>query len=288
MNIIRSCGILLLGIMIGILLKQGHHHHWFKKGLKAYHTTYLSTAQQKAFYTRYQPGPDLITTNHNKDIPRLIHFIWVSKQLSDPEHLPLRVKKNIEGWAKLNPNMRIVLWTNQSVQKYFPELVAKFHQITPPALIADILRYKILDQFGGLYLDTDIVALKSVVPLLKKTRGFTVCEKTRTKKDNRLFENDCLSVCNAVIATHPKDPMIHSAFQHSIQHVEDLDAIEVLALSLAGPPVLTHVVHTHHFPILQQQTFYPCLWNQKEQCNKQNFSHQKHVYGMHTWQNSWK
>ncbi|VDH94022.1 Hypothetical predicted protein [Mytilus galloprovincialis] len=63
----------------------------------------------------------------------------------------------------------------------FPKLANLLKKIPTPAWIADIVRYKVLYEYGGLYLDTDIRANRSVEPLLAKFKsGFVVCERPRT------------------------------------------------------------------------------------------------------------
>ncbi len=280
---------LSIGIIVGVGLCRAHH---LKLHKKLHHETYVSASIQRQFFAQYRPRIRHNTHSTKSHLPHIIHFIWVSSNLQAPEHLPKRVVENIQGWAKLNPNVRVMLWTNESIRTYFPKLVPTFKRIDAPALIADVMRYKILDQYGGLYLDTDIEALKPVAKLFDIHSGFTVCEDTGTPKPTQsspseLFETHCVRACNAVIASPQHAPFIHESFKHAWRNVKSQPHIKKLKVAIAGPTLFSRYVFAHDIKILQQGTFYPCLWDNTGQCQHQRLKSLPKVYANHTWQGSW-
>lgn len=87
-------------------------------------------------------------------IPKIIHQIWLGSPL------PERYKKFISNWRKHHPDWEYILWTDKSIKTLNlqrPELVTEG---VTYADITDILRYEILYQFGGLYIDTDYECLQ--------------------------------------------------------------------------------------------------------------------------------
>ena len=106
-------------------------------------------------------------------IPKKLHMIWVGNDLA-PEY----VQKNFLKWKELMPEWECKLWTNndlldnESNRLLFP---LNFIQIsTIPAQKADIMRYFIIKNFGGVYVDADITPYKSLNPILEKG-SFVAC-----------------------------------------------------------------------------------------------------------------
>jgi hypothetical protein len=54
--------------------------------------------------------------------PKIIHMVWVSKQLNGTNTAPTYVKENLRKWRKAMRDWQTVLWTNDDVRKHFPEL----------------------------------------------------------------------------------------------------------------------------------------------------------------------
>jgi glycosyltransferase involved in cell wall biosynthesis len=107
------------------------------------------------------------------NIPRIIHLIWVGSD-TPPDFL----KPNIEGWAKLMPDWTIRLWTNADINTTeFPEKIVNIiNNVVKGAQKADIMRYFIIEKYGGVYMDSDVVPNKSLDPLIKfKNTELVIC-----------------------------------------------------------------------------------------------------------------
>ena len=95
-------------------------------------------------------------------IPRKIHYVWIGDQ-----PLPSKDQFYIEGWKKLNPDFKIIRWSEKDVDTSKYPIINSAIQQKRYALASDVLRMIIIYQEGGIYLDTDIELLKSLEPLLK-------------------------------------------------------------------------------------------------------------------------
>ena len=190
----------LLGILVGVYLTK--ILYWPDHSIRHKHEPYVSQQTQRQVYEKYGTDSFIKVKYNHHDVPPVLHFIWISKHLSEPEHLPKRVLKNIKLWESLHPSDQIVLWTNAMVRRHFPELVPLFSKIKREAWIADILRYKIIARYGGVYLDTDIIAIKNIDHLRKNTLGFSVCERPTQQYPHggKLTTKSCEVVESAVIA----------------------------------------------------------------------------------------
>lgn len=93
-------------------------------------------------------------------IPKKIHQIWLGSKL------PIQFKKYVDSWKKFHPEWEYKLWGDKDVKDIDLVQGDKFHQATNMGMKSDILRYEILNQFGGIYADTDFECLRSFNDLM--------------------------------------------------------------------------------------------------------------------------
>lgn len=95
--------------------------------------------------------------NDLKRIPKIIHQIWLGP-LEPP-------KEAMESWKDFHPNWEYILWT----EKNLPALKNQnaFDRSDAYSQKADILRYEILQDFGGIFVDADEHCLKNIDPLFE-------------------------------------------------------------------------------------------------------------------------
>jgi len=106
-------------------------------------------------------------------IPRLIHFIWVG-----PKPFPRESVENVRTWIAKHPDWTFKFWTDRdrplphkNMQKCmiqdlkFYKLADCYAKSDNYGEKSDILRYEILYQEGGTYVDHDVKCLRSFDPL---------------------------------------------------------------------------------------------------------------------------
>lgn len=96
-------------------------------------------------------------------IPRLLHIVWVGKS-PQPETLNDYISK----WKELMPHWNIRLWTNADLteDEIRPEVLAKINEAEKGTQKADILKYYIVEKYGGVYMDADVEPVKNLDPLI--------------------------------------------------------------------------------------------------------------------------
>jgi mannosyltransferase OCH1-like enzyme len=99
-------------------------------------------------------------TMNTPKIPKKIHQIWLGSDLPD------KFKKFTESWKVLNPDWEYKLWTDNDVNTIKITKRRLFDFASNLGMKSDILRYEILKQFGGIYVDTDFECLKSFDDLI--------------------------------------------------------------------------------------------------------------------------
>jgi inositol phosphorylceramide mannosyltransferase catalytic subunit len=88
-------------------------------------------------------------------LPKKIHQIWLGG------NLPLKYKKYTESWKRFNPDWEYKLWIDKDVNDVEIPNRTLFESINNLGQKSDFLRYHILNQFGGIYADTDFECLRS-------------------------------------------------------------------------------------------------------------------------------
>ena len=96
-------------------------------------------------------------------IPKVIHYCWFGGK-----PLPALESTCVETWHKVMPDYEIVRWdeTNYDIDACAFSRVA--YEAKRYAFVSDYARYKILLANGGIFLDTDVKALKKFDDLLNQ------------------------------------------------------------------------------------------------------------------------
>ena len=90
-------------------------------------------------------------------IPKIIHQIRIG-----PKKPPLDL---IATWQSMNPTWQHMLWNDDLIQQHYPKGFKNqrlIDEITEWAGKADIMRYEILHDFGGFYIDADSICINAL------------------------------------------------------------------------------------------------------------------------------
>lgn len=103
-------------------------------------------------------------------IPKKLHFVWVGDESKCPHNC-------INTWRELNPDYEVKIWGNK---EYESEWINKAHmeQMWHRELngVADMMRYEILFNEGGITLDADSICLKPLEDWLLEPNEFSCWE----------------------------------------------------------------------------------------------------------------
>ena len=90
-------------------------------------------------------------------IPKIIHYIWFGGSKFSPEREQL-----IESWKKLLPDYKFILWSEKNFEiSKAPKYVQEAYEKKKYAFVSDYVRLFALYTYGGVYMDTDVVLVKS-------------------------------------------------------------------------------------------------------------------------------
>ena len=94
-------------------------------------------------------------------IPKTIHYCWLGGA-----PLPELALKCIESWKKFCPDCRIVRWDESNLDLSSDRYVRYQYAVKNWALTTDFLRFKIVQNHGGVYFDVDVELIKPIDELL--------------------------------------------------------------------------------------------------------------------------
>ena len=91
---------------------------------------------------------------------KTIHYCWFGNA-----PIPGNVRLYIQEWGKLMPDFQIIEWNEQNFDIHQCTFASQAYYFKKFAFVSDYVRMKVLYEYGGLYLDTDIKMLVSLTSL---------------------------------------------------------------------------------------------------------------------------
>ena len=90
-------------------------------------------------------------------IPKTIHYCWFG---GNP--LPELAQKCIESWKKFCPDYEIIQWDETNFDVNQNDYCREAYETKKWAFVSDYARLKVLYEYGGIYMDTDVEVIKNL------------------------------------------------------------------------------------------------------------------------------
>lgn len=97
-------------------------------------------------------------------IPRIIHYCWFGRKPKSES-----IEKCIGSWKKFAYDYRIVEWNEDNFDVYSCKYSADAYNSGKYAFVSDFARLKVLFEYGGFYLDTDVELIRPLDDLRNNT-----------------------------------------------------------------------------------------------------------------------
>lgn len=199
------------------------------------------------FKTLYDKNISFIQTKPTKPqmvhIPKVIHFIWIG-----PRAFPLESVENIRSWIGKHSDWTFKFWTDRDrplphpkMQKcmvqdlHFLKLYDCYKKSDNYGEKSDILRYEILYQEGGLYVDHDVKCFKSFEPLNMAYDFYVGMDTPFTTP-----LSSCVFPTNNIVASRPGHPILKQTLDWL---TENWDRIETAYPGRDRDSVINRVAH---------------------------------------------
>lgn len=89
-------------------------------------------------------------------IPKIIHYVWVG---NNPK--PKDIKKCMKTWKKHLKDYKIIEWNESNFDISCHPFVKKAYEAKKWAYVSDYIRMYAIYNYGGIYLDTDVLVLEN-------------------------------------------------------------------------------------------------------------------------------
>lgn len=214
-------------------------------------------------------------------IPKILHL--TNKVLSGTHEFILN------EWSRLNPEFEIRFYNDKInenfIRNYFSQYYDIFDKIPNTISKIDFIRLLYLYKFGGVYVDCDVLPLKSIDTLLN------ISEIVLFKENGKYFNQDYI-ISNAVIFATPNHTFIKKLIDEIILNVENLnsnwnDIRQIIELS---GPLLFHKCYNEYenknqIMLLDEKYFNPMTHYEL----KSGFISEDigYSYGVHLFEGSW-
>ncbi|MGB5941993.1 MAG: glycosyltransferase [Leeuwenhoekiella sp.] len=210
-------------------------------------------------------------------IPKKIHQIWIGSEV------PKSYENWRSSWKKYHPDWEYFLWTESEIRSLKLDLQDIYDNSHNFGVKSDVLRYEILNKYGGLYVDTDFECIKEFDHLQEGLDFYA-----------GLMNGSDAHLCNALIASIPGHPIMKKMLEAIKKPIVTHNSDEIL--NTTGPGAFTKVFFENYqsgnlvnvaFPI----TFFYCLPNNKLHIHsrKKIFSFTKpESFAIHYWTVSWQ
>jgi|GEM_PF-3215520 len=163
-------------------------------------------------YTRHLAGKQ--KRLKREKTPKIIHQIWLGEAI--PEH----IQKCQATWKQLHPDWDYHLWTKEEISFIYLQNQKPYDIAQTTEEKSALLRYEILYQFGGIFVENHFTCLKPFDLFNENCHfyaGLTGQIKTPKLSDQ-------------IIAAAPRHPIIHKCIQTLRKHPCDLTASYFKAL----------------------------------------------------------
>ena len=128
-------------------------------------------------------------------IPKIIHYCWFGRG-----EKPELAQKCIASWRKFCPDFEIREWNEDNCEYLSMPFMAEAYAAKKYAFVSDVMRLIVLEQYGGVYFDTDVEVVRDISPLLDD-EGFIG------------FENDQFVNSGQVMAAKAHHPVIQAMIE---------------------------------------------------------------------------
>lgn len=211
-------------------------------------------------------------------IEKILHQIWVGNKSIPDDFL-----RYSEEWKRLHPEYTFKFWNNDSIAEILNDLPFKEYIIGnyKEAFKSDLLRYWILENYGGIYIDTDHQ------PLQKIPEGYLNYDFIIAK-----FPIDNFVLGTSFIGSVKKSNQMKTINQKTISHISNIDINSTDLNYVLGPSYITDLLlHDNLLDekalVLDSKFIYPYGWYEMDR-KDENFKETcPDAIAVHHWFYSW-
>ena len=94
-------------------------------------------------------------------IPKIIHYVWVGNQPKSKD-----IERCIRTWKNHLKDYKIMEWNEENFDINSHPFIKQAYDQKKWAFVSDYIRAKVIYEYGGIYLDTDVIVLDDLTQFL--------------------------------------------------------------------------------------------------------------------------
>lgn len=244
-----------------------------------------------SFKNEYWKKLEILYNNHiinnskcSNKIPKIIHQIWIGNEVpEDVIFLSNKIKNLHKDWE-------YNLWTEKNIDFLDEKDLKKINKIKNLGARSDVLRYFILEKFGGLYLDCDFVPVKNFSDLLINNSFIAgVCNPD---------DNSLPLIANGLIACQKNHILLKLILKDIYKNLDNMIEVKTQdeIFKFSGPEFFTkkifNFIKTNNVSdllIYPSTFFYPINYRKKFFINEKLIKKStcEETYAIHLWNAAW-
>jgi mannosyltransferase OCH1-like enzyme len=200
-------------------------------------------------------------------IPKIIHQVWINDTfLGNPKKdVPEKWNQSIELWKKYHPEWIHILWTDEMIESYLssyhPYIIEHYKNYEYLIQRADMIRYFILYDYGGVYCDLDLYPVKNIEKYIKGSY------------DHFVYSAGSDVIINAFMIS-PKGSLIMKEIQTKIKDIKIpwfCLGKHLKVMFSTGPNFLYNILLNTKYPyiVLSRKLFYPYSSSEDKMINNE-------------------
>lgn len=198
-------------------------------------------------------------------IPKILHQIWIG-----PKPPPIEL---MNTWKDKNPHLEYIFWNEQEIKQRnitfkCQKQISAIKEINGAA---DIIRWEILQNYGGIFVDADSICIEPFDDSFFQRTGFSTFENKNIRQD---------LIATGTMGFIPNHPLVNDIVE-SIEKGYHDDSIEKYrAWVSVGPALLTNYLNTGRY---KDVTIYPSHYFLPIHFTGITYEGHKKVYGYQEW-----
>lgn len=215
-------------------------------------------------------------------IPKKIHFIWIGNN-----EIPISSKNYIKNWLEIYNDYEIIIWNDKMVDdcNLIPDFLKDIYYKSKLNVVfkCDILRYLIINKYGGLYFDVDFECIKKIPDYFLNFNFLGGIQNNGEVAIGFFAAKPNTLILNETIESIPNS--VNYAIKNNFYFNENIHKI-------TGPEFFNKITlkyfSNQDYFFFTKEYFYPYWFIEKER-RYENFKITSPIsYAVHHWQASWK
>jgi inositol phosphorylceramide mannosyltransferase catalytic subunit len=195
-------------------------------------------------------------------IPKIIHQTWIVDNKWKSKNMPEIFEKIYNKNQEINKGYEYKLWNDnveEILEKEYPKLYEIYNKTILGVQKSDISRLVILHKYGGIYMDLDILLVKSLDNLLDYNSDQLYFGYEPKEQTEYLYKSDKY-ICNAFIASPKNNVLILNMINTIIETYNNHGNIIFKKFNIFGSDIFKYIINNSDnnlYEIIDRELIYP-------------------------------